>query len=120
VLFNIFSNAAKFTPDGGAVTVTARRSVISSQHSEAASAERDAVEITVRDTGIGFEPADCERIFSEFQQLDSSYSRVHQGTGLGLALVRRLVNMHGGTVRAESAGKNQGSTFVFTIPVLQQ
>ncbi len=123
VLFNILSNAAKFTPEGGAIAVVARRTVIPEGHKDdggSASAGRDAVEFSVQDTGVGIDPKDCERIFMEFQQLDSSYSRVHQGTGLGLALVKRLVEMHGGTIRVESEGKNCGSTFIFDIPVLQQ
>ena len=74
------------------------------------------VEIAVKDTGIGIKPEDQERIFEKFQQVDSSMARQHQGTGLGLALTKRLVELHGGRIRVESeVGK--GSTFTFTIPV---
>jgi Amt family ammonium transporter len=70
----------------------------------------------VSDTGIGLEAADLERIFDSFQQIDSSYSRLYPGTGLGLPLTRRLVKLHGGKIWAESEGLGCGSRFIFTLP----
>jgi signal transduction histidine kinase len=104
ILFNLLSNAAKFTPDGGEITVGARY-------------EEDLLVVFVRDTGIGIAPDQLERIFGEFDQVDSSYSRTQQGTGLGLAVTRRFVELHGGRIWAESEGKGKGSTFTFTIPI---
>ncbi|MBI2080889.1 MAG: HAMP domain-containing protein, partial [candidate division NC10 bacterium] len=103
VLLNLLSNAVKFTPDGGEVRVTA------------SPAPGGAVEFRVADTGIGIHPDDQERIFQAFEQVDNSYSRRYQGTGLGLSLTRQLVELHGGTVRVESA-VGAGSTFIVTLP----
>ena len=72
----------------------------------------------VSDTGIGINPHDQERIFSEFEQVDSSYARQQQGTGFGLALTKRLVELHGGRLWVESEGvEGKGSTFFFVLPV---
>jgi len=104
ILLNLLSNAIKFTPDGGRITL-------------AASAENgdDEAEITVTDTGIGIAAEDQAKLFKEFSQLDASASRKYEGTGLGLALSRRLVEMQGGEIGVESeVGK--GSTFWFTLP----
>jgi len=103
VLYNLLSNAIKFTPDGGSIVVLARDA-------------GGGLEVEVTDTGIGLRPADLEHIFGEFEQVDSSYARQQQGTGLGLSLTRRLVEMHGGRVWAESRGPNQGSTFRVGMP----
>jgi signal transduction histidine kinase len=103
ILYNLLSNAVKFTPGDGKVDVVARRGGA-------------RVEVFVRDTGIGVAEADRERIFLEFVQADSSYSRVQRGTGLGLAVTKRLVELHGGEIRCESV-PGCGSTFVFTVPV---
>jgi CheY-like chemotaxis protein len=73
--------------------------------------------VTVSDTGIGLEPEDTRRIFQAFEQVDSSYVRLQQGTGLGLTLARRFVELHGGRIWAESDGKSHGSTFTFVIPL---
>jgi len=111
ILFNLLSNAVKFTPEGGSITVSARMadepSKIENQKSE--------ILISVSDTGIGIKPEDQERIFREFEQVDSSYTRKYQGTGLGLALVKQFVELHGGRVWVESEF-DKGSTFWFTIP----
>jgi signal transduction histidine kinase/uncharacterized protein (DUF302 family) len=102
VLYNLLSNAIKFTPAPGHVTLTVKDSV-------------EQLTVSVHDTGIGIKPEDLPKLFREFEQIDGSYTRRYQGTGLGLALCRRFVQMHGGRIWAESQfGK--GSTFTFTIP----
>lgn len=105
IIFNLLSNAAKFTPDGGRVELLAWK-------------EGDEVIISVSDTGIGIKHEDQERIFGAFEQLDSSYARRQQGTGLGLALARSLVELHGGRIWAQSEGEGKGSKFTFAIPVI--
>src|SRR3989441_622070 len=104
ILLNLLSNAIKFTPDGGLVTL-------------AAQVEGDGrhVRVTVTDTGIGIAPQDQARLFQEFVQLDAAPSRRYEGTGLGLALSKRLVELHGGAIGVESA-LGKGSTFWFTLP----
>ncbi|MFQ5882414.1 MAG: GAF domain-containing protein [Candidatus Methylomirabilales bacterium] len=106
ILYNLLGNAVKFTPEGGQVRVAARL-VQGSQ-------QRDFVEISVQDTGIGVKPEDQARIFEPFQQIDSSLARKYPGTGLGLALTKKLVELHGGEIRLEST-PGQGSTFTFTL-----
>ncbi|GAA2468047.1 response regulator [Terrabacter carboxydivorans] len=101
VLLNLLSNAVKFTPDGGSVDVRAWR-------------DREAVAITVTDTGIGIDPADQERIFDSFQQGERSASS-SEGTGLGLTLSRRIVELHGGRLWLSST-PGEGSTFGLSIP----
>ena len=103
VLWNLLSNAVKFTPDGGRITV------------EVCGKDEYAV-ISVSDTGHGVDPKDHERIFDYFTQLDSSLSRHHEGTGVGLALAKSIVELHGGKIWVESGGPGSGSTFRFTIP----
>jgi signal transduction histidine kinase len=103
VIFNLLSNAIKFTPAGGSVRLRA-------------AAGQGFAAISVEDTGVGIAPEDHQRIFDEFQQLASGDSREFQGTGLGLALTQRLVQLHGGQITlASEVGK--GSTFTFTIPL---
>jgi signal transduction histidine kinase len=104
VIGNLLQNAAKFTPHGGRVDV------------EVTSGEALA-EINVRDTGIGMDADDLDRMFEPFAQADQGLARVNGGLGLGLALVRALVELHGGTVRATSPGHGQGATFSFTLPL---
>ena len=106
ILQNLLSNAVKFTPPGGRIRLAAR----------ASSPEHAAVVISVADTGIGIAPQDYERIFGHFEQLDPSATRSYQGTGLGLSLTKKLVELHGGTLFVESA-VGQGSTFTFSLPV---
>jgi signal transduction histidine kinase/CheY-like chemotaxis protein len=103
ILLNLLSNAIKFTNDGGQVHVSARR-------------QGALVRFEVTDTGIGIAAEDQKRLFVEFQQLSAGMDRRQQGTGLGLALSKRLVELHGGKIGLRSAPK-QGSTFWFTIPV---
>lgn len=103
VLLNLLSNAIKFTTDGGRITLRARPE------------DATLVRIAVTDTGIGIAPADQQRLFQEFVQLDAGPSRRYEGTGLGLALSKRLVELHGGTIGVESQ-LGEGSTFWFTVP----
>ena len=105
VMYNLMSNAVKFTPDGGKVSVAVQ------------TCNSSGVEISVSDTGIGICPEDLERIFSPFEQVETSKSRKYQGTGLGLSLTKRLVELHGGKIRVESEGVGKGATFNFTIPM---
>jgi signal transduction histidine kinase len=122
VLINLLSNASKFTPEGGQVRLAVVRTraplpVPSGPDGDGARLlSRDAIWISVSDTGIGFRPEDTTRLFQEFSQVDSSASRQQQGTGLGLALSKRFVELHGGTIGAESI-YGRGSTFWFILPV---
>jgi signal transduction histidine kinase len=102
ILYNLLSNAVKFTPPPGQITVTIKDAA-------------DQLMVSVKDTGIGMKPEDLPKLFREFEQIDGSYTRRYQGTGLGLALCRRFVQMHGGRIWAESK-YGKGSTFTFTIP----
>ncbi len=103
VLLNLLSNAVKFTPEGGTITMSA---VLND----------GMVEISVADTGIGIAPEDQAAVFEEFRQVGTDYARKREGTGLGLALARRLVELHGGSLTLQSE-PGKGSTFTFTIPV---
>jgi PAS domain S-box-containing protein len=103
VVWNLLSNAVKFTPPGGTVALRVE---------QVGSAER----VTVRDTGSGILPEHLPFIFERFRQADSSTTRRHAGLGLGLAIVRHLVEMHGGTVTVESGGAGLGATFTVTLP----
>jgi PAS domain S-box-containing protein len=128
ILYNLLSNAVKFTRDGGVVTLAASR-LFSQDHRWrredesvgpipfAPSSTGEWVKISVRDTGIGLKAEDLERIFAPFEQADNSASRRFQGTGLGLSLTRKLVELHGGRIWAESGGEGKGSIFTFVIPV---
>jgi len=128
ILFNLFVNAVKFTPAGGSITVTAKMvsnselGVSSSQPEirnpkpETASAS-EFVEIAVADTGIGIKPDDLPKLFQPFTQLEHALTRPTQGTGLGLALTKHLVELHGGTIWADSAGEGRGSTFTIRLPL---
>ena len=107
VVSNLLNNAAKYTPDHGRIRL-------------AAEVRDQAVDIIVTDNGIGIPPAELSRIFSMFAQVGPALERSHGGLGIGLALVQRLVEMHGGRVRAESAGPGQGSRFVVTLPLATQ
>jgi PAS domain S-box-containing protein len=107
ILFNLLSNAVKFTPDGGSVRAMAMMLPGAKE-----------IEISVEDTGIGIKPEDIQKLFKEFSQLDSVYDKEYGGTGLGLALTKKLVEMHGGRIRVVSEfGK--GSRFAFVLPVRQ-
>jgi two-component system, NtrC family, sensor kinase len=104
VLLNLLSNAVKFTPSGGRIGMRAEHA-------------GDVVAVTVWDTGIGIAPADLDRIFQPFEQADSSLSRRYEGTGLGLALSRRLAELLGGTLTVTST-LGEGSQFTVTFPLV--
>ena len=106
VVVNLLANAVKFTPDGGAVTLRAVR-------------ENGEVRLAIHDTGIGIAPEDQERIFEEFQQASHRSEKSREGTGLGLSLSKRMVELHGGSIMVESA-PGKGSTFTVTLPVVEE
>jgi PAS domain S-box-containing protein len=103
VVWNLLSNAIKFTGIGGQIRVTLRRI-------------DEALEIAVADTGVGIRPEVLPQVFDRFHQADRSITRRFGGLGLGLSIVKNLVEMHGGSVRADSPGENQGATFMITLP----
>jgi signal transduction histidine kinase len=105
VVWNLLTNAIKFTPAGGVVTVRVGRT-------------GDGAEVRVSDTGKGIDPAFLPFIFERFRQADSTMTRAHGGLGLGLAIVRHLVELHGGTVTAASEGEGRGATFAVRLPLL--
>jgi signal transduction histidine kinase len=102
IMLNLLSNAVKFTPEGGKIGVRARP-------------VGNAVEIAVTDTGVGIAAEDQESVFDEFKQVGRDYTKKAEGTGLGLALTKRFVELHGGSIRLAST-PGQGSTFTVTIP----
>lgn len=104
IVWNLLSNAIKFTPKEGKVDVLLER-------------VNSHVEITVHDTGIGIKPEFLPQVFERFRQADSSTTRSYGGLGLGLSIVKHLVELHGGTVRAESPGEGFGSTFIVALPL---
>ncbi|MDB5808816.1 MAG: His Kinase (phosphoacceptor) domain protein, partial [Betaproteobacteria bacterium] len=102
VMLNLLSNAVKFTPEGGRITVGARQ-------------VDGVIEVSVTDTGVGIAAEDCEAVFEEFRQVGNDFKRKAEGTGLGLALARKFIELHGGRLWVTSEiGK--GSTFAFTLP----
>jgi CheY-like chemotaxis protein len=105
IIWNLLSNAVKFTPNGGRINVRV---------------EQDGTDarVTVKDTGQGIDSEFLPRVFDRFRQADSSTTRSFGGLGLGLAIVRHLVELHGGTVSAQSDGVNKGATFSTTFPLL--
>ncbi|MBI4379669.1 MAG: MEDS domain-containing protein [candidate division NC10 bacterium] len=128
ILYNLLSNAIKFTPTGGSITVTARRVTSAecgvrsetnrtSHLAPRTSHDGDYVELAVADTGIGIKAEDLSKLFQLFTQLEHTLTKSAQGTGLGLALTRNLVELHGGTIWAESAGEGRGSTFTIWLPL---
>ena len=103
VVWNLLSNAIKFTPEGGAMRVSL-------------DVTESRMELVVSDTGVGIAPAFLPHVFERFRQEDASARRTHGGLGLGLAIVRHLTEMHGGSVAAVSAGEGKGATFVVRLP----
>ena len=129
ILFNLLSNAVKFTPEGGTITVRARtvnaecgmRSAECPIQSPGPDSPfpipHSALELSVTDTGIGIRAEDLPKLFREFSQLETTRAQAHEGTGLGLALTKRLVELHGGQIRGESGGEGKGSTFTILLPL---
>jgi PAS domain S-box-containing protein len=114
VLFNLLSNATKFTPDGGSITVQADQ-----KRGEEKEGAFDYIVISVTDTGIGIAHEDKGRLFQPFQQLETTFTKKYKGTGLGLNLSKKFIELHGGEIHLESeVGK--GSIFTFTIPLGQK
>jgi signal transduction histidine kinase len=105
IIWNLLSNAIKFTPAGGRIQIRVER-------------VKSHVEIVVSDTGIGIKPEFVPYVFERFRQADATATRAYGGLGLGLAIVRHLVELHGGQVHAASAGEGQGATFTVTLPLL--
>jgi signal transduction histidine kinase len=122
ILFNLLSNASKFTPEGGRIELTAVRTraplTVPSRHAgdERTEQTQDVVWVAVADSGIGIAPEDMKKLFQEFSQVEASASRQAQGTGLGLALSKTFVELHGGRIGAESI-PTRGSTFWFILPI---
>jgi CheY-like chemotaxis protein len=104
VVWNLLTNAIKFTPRGGRVDAVLRR-------------VNSHLELTVSDTGMGIAPEFMPHVFDRFRQADSSTTRSHGGLGLGLSIVKQLVEMHGGTVQAHSDGQERGATFTVCVPL---
>ncbi len=134
ILYNLLSNAVKFTPDGGSVVLSAR--YLSFREGQWSTPDgqtvglpvdgddllmkgKGLIDISVQDTGIGIKGEDLLRIFDPFEQVESSASRKYQGSGLGLSLTKRLVELHGGNIWAASGGEGKGSKFTFVIPSKQ-
>ncbi len=103
VMYNLLSNAVKFSPDKGKITVRVKK-------------ENKETEVSVTDTGIGILKENFEKVFKEFIQLESPLSKKYEGTGLGLPLCRKFIDLHGGRIWAQSDGEGRGSVFTFTIP----
>jgi signal transduction histidine kinase len=118
IMYNLLSNAVKFTPKGGKVSVIAEKYHSEGTNQSAAiETQNGSIMISVLDTGVGLKSDELNRIFNPFEQVGNSSFRNAQGTGLGLSLTRRLVELHGGQIWANSEGENKGSIFSFIIPV---
>ena len=116
-LINLLNNAAKFTPRGGHVRLDVECARTHGSHD--GELREDEIVVRVKDDGIGIEPEKLERVFEIFFQADSSLERPEGGLGIGLTLVRRLVELHGGTVEAQSAGLGKGSEFILRLPIVE-
>ena len=106
VMFNLLSNATKFTPEGGKISIEAAKI-------------KDEIQVSVTDTGIGIKKDKLGNLFAEFYQIRNDKTAKQKGTGLGLSLVKRYIEMHGGKAWVESEGTGKGSTFSFTLPIRQ-
>jgi signal transduction histidine kinase/CheY-like chemotaxis protein len=111
IVLNLLNNAIKFTPEGGRVELRLERIE--------EPAGRPCAQLTVSDTGVGMSDEFLPYVFDRFRQADSSTTKMQAGLGLGLAIVRHMVELHGGIVEAKSAGKNQGSTFIVKLPLAE-
>jgi two-component system CheB/CheR fusion protein len=105
IIYNLLSNAVKFTPEGGKIGMRAKKA-------------DSEIEIVVWDTGVGIAPENMGKIFEGFFRVDTRYSRVTEGTGLGLPLSKKLVELHGGKFSVESEGLNKGTEVRFTLPII--
>ncbi len=105
IIYNLLSNAVKFTPEGGNIGMRAKKA-------------DSEIEVVVWDTGVGIAPENMEKIFEGFFRVDTPYSRVSEGTGLGLPLSKKLVELHGGKFFVESEGVNRGTSVRFTLPIV--
>ena len=105
IIYNLLSNAVKFTPEGGKIGMRAKKA-------------DSEIEIVVWDTGTGIAPENMGKIFEGFFRVDTPYSRVTEGTGLGLPLSRKLVELHSGKLSVESEGLNKGTLVRFTLPII--
>jgi hypothetical protein len=114
VIWNLLSNALKFTPEGGKISVE-----LTTDQADSNSDHSCVAKITVRDNGKGIAPDFLPHVFDQFRQADSSTTRQFGGLGLGLSIVRHIVEMHNGTITVDSAGENQGSTFTVSLPLAQ-
>jgi signal transduction histidine kinase len=132
ILYNLLSNAVKFTPDGGSAILSARYLCLRDgqwftpdgqpvglplEGDDLVMKGKGVIDISVQDTGIGIKGKDLKRIFNPFEQVESSSSRRFAGTGLGLSLTKRLVELHGGRIWAESQGIGLGTTFHLILPM---
>ena len=107
IIYNLLSNAAKFTPEGGKIGMRAKK--VDSE-----------IEIVVWDKGVGIAPENMEKIFEGFFRVDTPYSRATEGTGLGLPLSKKLVELHGGKFSVESEGLTKGTSVRFTLPIISR
>ena len=107
IIYNLLSNAVKFTPEDGKIGLRAKKA-------------NSEIEIVIWDTGVGIAPENMEKIFEGFFRVDTPYSRVTEGTGLGLPLSKKLVELHGGKFFVESAGLNRGTSVRFTLPIVSR
>jgi signal transduction histidine kinase len=105
IVWNLLSNAVKFTPSAGIIEIRLAQT-------------GSNVEISVRDNGIGISVEFLPHVFERFEQAEKTKTRRNSGLGLGLAIVRRIVELHGGTVRAESEGEGKGATFTVSLPAI--
>jgi len=107
ILYNLLSNTVKFTPEGGKIGIRAKQVDYE-------------IEITIWDTGVGIAPENIEKIFEGFFRVDTPYSRLTEGTGLGLVLSKKLVELHGGKLFVKSEGLNKGTLVSFTLPIVSK
>jgi two-component system CheB/CheR fusion protein len=107
IMYNLISNAVKFTPESGKIGMRAKKA-------------DSEIEIMVWDTGVGIAPENMKKIFEGFFRVDTPYSRVTEGTGLGLPLSKKLVELHGGKLTVESEGLNCGTSVKFTLPIISK
>jgi two-component system CheB/CheR fusion protein len=107
IIYNLLSNAVKFTPEGGKIGMRAKK-------------VDPEIEVVVWDTGVGIAPENMEKIFEGFFRVYTPYSQVTEGTGLGLSLSKKLVELHGGKLSVESEGLNKGTSVRFTLPIISR